>query len=46
MLDNFNIWFHKKALKHKVKKRQVSIGMFDFSRGLLVKCSCKKVWAL
>lgn len=38
---------HRRLLGHEQTSRRVSVPMFDPSaRGILVKCSCGKMWAL
>jgi hypothetical protein len=38
------IWWHR--MKHVISSTRVSVPSFDASaKGLLIKCSCGKVWA-
>lgn len=41
------IWWHRYILRHQQQGTRASVPMFDISaKGLLVKCSCGKDWAL
>jgi hypothetical protein len=46
MVDRIVIWYHEKILKHQVIRQKVTVGMMDVSLGVLVTCSCDKMWAL
>lgn len=46
MITKIIVWFHEKVLKHPQIHRKVTVGMFDESKGILVRCDCGKMWAL
>jgi hypothetical protein len=39
-------WWHRTVKKHGQTSSRVTVGMFDTSKGILVKCDCGKMWAL
>lgn len=40
------IWWHRVVLKHAQTRTRVTVPMYDPGQGILVRCSCLKVWAL
>lgn len=39
------MWWHRKQ-GHKQTESQVTVPLFAFDRGILVRCDCGEVWAL